>query len=56
MRTIALLSLIALAACGADGDPIRPEVKQTISVSNDGIDTRTGVTLRRGPVSVGVGF
>ena len=56
MRQLALLSMLALAACGADGDPIRPEVTQTIGISNDGIGTQTGVTLRRGPVAIGVGF
>ncbi len=53
-RLIALLSLAALAACGVDGAPIRPEVNTTISVGTEGISTSTGVSVRKGPVTVGV--
>ena len=57
MRHVALIgSLLALAACGADGDPIRPSVNSTVTIGSDGIKTSTGVTVQSGPVTVGVGF
>lgn len=55
MKTVLLITpLLALAACGADGPPIRPSVSTTVSVGSDGIETSTGVILNRGNVTVGV--
>ena len=54
MKPVLILALLALAACGADGEPIRPEARSTVTVSNDGIGVRTGVSVQRGPVTVGV--
>lgn len=56
MRRLAALSLLALslAACGADGEPIRPTVTQSISLGSDGISTSTGIRVKRGPFSMGV--
>ena len=56
IRTALIVSLFAVAACGADGEPVRPSVSTTVSVGTDGIKTSTGVTVRKGPVTVGVGF
>ena len=54
MRAVLILSLVGLAGCGADGDPIRPEARTTLSIGTSGVDVSTGVTVRRGPVSVGL--
>ena len=56
IRAALIVSLFAVAACGADGEPVRPSVSTTVSVGTDGIKTSTGVTVRKGPVTVGVGF
>ncbi len=56
IRASLVVSLFALVACGADGPPIRPSVNTTVSVGSDGISTSTGVTVKSGPVTVGVGF
>ena len=56
MRILASLLLMILAACGADGDPIRPSVNTTVDISNKGVSTRTGVSVGQGPVRVGVSF
>ncbi|SHH62667.1 hypothetical protein [Marivita hallyeonensis] len=56
IRASLIASLFALAACGADGDPVRPSVNSTVTVGSDGIKTSTGVTVQSGPVTVGVGF
>jgi len=49
-------ALFALAACGADGPPIRPSVNTTVSVGSEGVRTSTGVSVRSGPVTVGGRF
>lgn len=56
IRASLVVSLFALVACGADGPPVRPSVNTTVSVGSDGISTSTGVTVKSGPVTVGVGF
>ena len=56
IRTTLAVSLLALAACGAEGDPIRPSVSTTVSVGSGGIKTSTGVTVQKGPVTVGAVF
>ncbi|MFP7672443.1 hypothetical protein ACG74X_03685 [Marivita sp. S0852] len=55
-HTPLILALLVLAACGAEGDPIRPSVNTTVSVGSEGIRTSTGVIVQTGSVSVGVGF
>ena len=63
MRALILTAaLAALAGCGADGDPIRPDPEVTtrlgVGIGTDGLTvTRsTTVATRRGPVTVGVTF
>lgn len=56
IRGALIISFFALAACGADGPPITPSMNSTVSVGSDGVRTSTGVTLQRGPVTVGGRF
>ena len=56
IRAALTLAVFALTACGADGPPITPSVNTTVSVGSDGVRTSTGVTLNRGPVTVGASF
>ena len=51
-----LLVLVALAACGADGEPIRPTVSTSISVGTNGVNAGASVSASTGPVSVSVGL
>jgi hypothetical protein len=53
---VALLGLLALAACGADGAPVRPSAGVGIGVGSGGVDVggRFGVT--DGTVSLGIGL
>ena len=53
-RLIWVGALALLAACGADGDPVRPSVDLGVSIGPDGVRTTTGVSVRKGPVTVGV--
>ncbi len=44
MRIIALLSLVLVASCGADGAPTRPEKPQTSGITISG-QARVGVVV-----------
>lgn len=54
-RILALLALAALAACGADGEPIQPSMNANVGIGQAGVSGSTGVTLKSGGVSVGLG-
>ena len=56
IRATLLLSILALAGCGADGPPLKPSVNTTVSVGSGGVHTSTGVSVRSGPVTVGAQF
>lgn len=53
MKPIAtILILVALAACGADGAPIRPSLNTALTISNGGVQINNSVSLRKGRVTV----
>ena len=54
MKPLLILALLALVACGADGDPIRPETSSTVTLSNKGVGMSTAVRVRQGPFTLGV--
>ena len=54
-RLMLLAGLIGLAACGANGEPVRPSVNAGVSVSNRGVHTSTSVGFNLGGVTVGLG-
>lgn len=56
MKRVMALTIVLLAGCGADGEPIRPQVSTTVGVGSGGVTSSTSVTVERGPVTVGVGF
>lgn len=53
MRYLVIFGLLALTACGADGEPEPPTMSGTVGVSTDG--AFGGATIQRGRVSVSVG-
>ncbi len=53
MRTLAILALLALAACGAEGDPVRPSVGVGVDLGSG--DVGGSVGLSSGNVSLGLG-
>ncbi len=55
-RVLALLSIVALASCGADGDPVRPTAGANVTVTEDGVSTSGTVGVVRGPLTVSLGF
>jgi len=57
MKALYALPLITLlAACGADGEPVRPSVSTTVGVGDSGVHTSTSVSATSGNVSVTVGL
>ena len=54
MRILALLGLLALAACGADGEPVRPTAAVGVSAGDHGIDTDARIGATEGRWSVGL--
>ena len=57
MKPIAVfLTLISLAACGADGAPMRPSANLGLSLGSGGVNTNASVGASNGTVSVGVGL
>ena len=57
MKRIALiLTVAALAACGADGAPFTPNASVGVGVGTNGVTTGGSLVASNGTVSVGVGF
>lgn len=46
----------ALAACGADGEPVTPTRDATITLSDSGLSGVTRVGVHQGPVTVTLGL
>ena len=57
MKPIAfILTLLTLAACGADSPPFTPNASIGISAGSNGVSTGASVGASNGTVSVGVGL
>lgn len=56
VTVLALTAMVALAGCGADGEPIRPTAQANVGVGAHGVSGSVGTTLTRGNVSVGLGI
>ncbi|WP_165586946.1 hypothetical protein [Pseudaestuariivita atlantica] len=53
---LTLMALLALAACGADGEPVKPTADASVTLGPGGVSSRASVGITRGPVSVRVGL
>jgi len=51
-----ILTLAALAACGADGAPFKPSANVGLSLGSNGVTTGASVGASNGTVSIGVGL
>ena len=52
-QIVLMLGLCALAACGADGDPLRPTGAVGVSVGSGGVTPRAAVGVTTGNLTVG---
>jgi hypothetical protein len=53
---LAMVALCALAACGADGEPVQPSANVGVSVGTSGVHAGANVGVRKGPVSINIGL
>lgn len=57
LRMIAVLAAgLAVAGCGADGEPIQPAVSANVGVGSSGAYVGGGVGVSRGPLGIYLGF
>ena len=57
MRLLALLGLLALGACGTEGDPFRPTTSLGVGIGSGGdVDVGVSFGLTNGTFSLGVGL
>lgn len=54
IRALALLACLALAACGADGEPTQPDASIAIGITPDGVSAGGSIGISRGPLRVGL--
>ena len=47
---------VALAGCGADGEPVRPSLNAGIGIGSGGVHVGGNVGVRKGPVSIAIGL
>lgn len=53
---LALGAALLLAACGVDGEPVRPSANVGVGVSNSGVHAGGSVGLHKGPFNIFLGF
>lgn len=58
MRVLVVLFAAAatLAACGVDGEPVRPALNAGVSVSDSGVRAGGSVGVQKGPFNLLLGF
>ena len=54
MKRALSLTLLLLAGCGADGEPVRPTAGANVTVGTDGVSTSATVGVVKGPISIGI--
>ncbi|MFV1465505.1 MULTISPECIES: hypothetical protein [unclassified Phaeobacter] len=50
-----LVACVGLAACGVDGEPVRPSLNAGVGVSSSGVHAGGSLGLHKGPLSVYLG-
>jgi hypothetical protein len=48
--------LMALVACGVDGEPVQPTLNAGVSLGSGGVSTNVSVGARKGPLSINWGL
>lgn len=57
MKHIVLLATLGfLAACGADGEPVTPQINGGVTINNSGIHPSASVGVGKGPLSIWLGL
>ena len=53
---VLLFGTLLLTACGADGEPVQPNLNAGVNVSSSGVDVNGGVGLSNGWLNLNLGF
>lgn len=53
--TLLLLTCLALAGCGADGEPVQPTANVGVGMSSSGVHAGAKVGVRKGPWAISWG-
>jgi len=56
MKKLMLCVIVALSACGVDGEPIQPKGGVKVGLNGNGIGIGANVGLKKGPLRVGLGL
>lgn len=56
MRYLALISLVLLMGCGADGEPVQPTANLGLGIGPNGINPSLRVGTQAGPVAISIGL
>ncbi len=57
MKTVlAMIALATLAACGADGEPVRPSMNAGVTVTPSGVHPSVSLGTKVGPVNLILGL
>ncbi|WP_192965547.1 hypothetical protein [Phycobacter azelaicus] len=56
LSLLGLFAATTLAACGVDGEPVRPALNAGVSVSNSGVHAGGSVGVQKGPFNILLGF
>lgn len=56
VKILLVISTLALAGCGADGEPVQPSLNAGVSISPSGVSPYAGVGLNKGPLSIFLGL
>ena len=51
----AVIPLVAVAACGADGEPVQPTAQSSINISNHGVGVGTSLSFGSWPLTINLG-
>ena len=55
-RIAALMALMILVSCGVDGEPLTPQSQATVTVGTNGVSVGGSTSIRKGNVTLGLGF
>ena len=56
MKKLMICAILALSACGVDGEPVQPTGGVKVGLNSNGIGAGAKVGLKKGPLRLGLGL